>query len=115
MQNENNMTAAKRGASIYLMQVLILRMNILPSGRESGELQRVSEFIHHHFTRIIELRNAKAVAPGAAGGETVEQGYPTFTLTIFTQNNPFSHRRIMLAIVMTALLFNKLVFFSTFK
>ena len=36
MQNENNMTAAKRGASIYLMQVLILRMNILPSGRESG-------------------------------------------------------------------------------
>jgi len=36
MQHENNMTAAKRGASIYLMQVLILRMNILPSGRESG-------------------------------------------------------------------------------
>lgn len=44
------------------MQVLILRINILPSGRESKDLQRVSEFIHHHFTRIIELRNAETVA-----------------------------------------------------
>lgn len=66
------------------MQVLILRINILPSGRESKDLQRVSEFIHHHFTRIIELRNAETVAPGAAGGEAVEQGYPAFALAIFT-------------------------------
>jgi hypothetical protein len=65
------------------MQVLILRINILPSGG-NPKITESSEFIHHHFTRIIELRNAETVAFGAAGGEAVEQGYPAFALAIFT-------------------------------
>ncbi len=45
------------------MQVLILRINIPVRPGIRRDLQRVSEFIHHHFTRIIELRNAETVAP----------------------------------------------------